>query len=783
MALASRQIKKELNRIIESKLKSGFVPTVDLLRSELTKYYKKVSVGSPSFQARKQSYRKVWDVDAYNSNLEEMYDDLNNLYEEIVNQFTTILTNFDFDDTERKRILYEINTVDNKIDDLLLLASDVEGYVYSVHDSFIDRSKINLNYTTCEINTDAGAAMLRESKNGIKKIDMSHYYDVEQFPVLAEKEYASRIVSNKLFPGSKFGYAFSDLNAAWNQKIITNEGGELELSFIVEINPSENDEIPLSRIEMLGHFPKPVKVEPLWSVDNINFKSLPVDSSARKKTVSDSKVQIWNLPETNVQYIKFVVTFSEEDENIGGSEEPRYLYNMGFKNISLYQTAYTPESVLYSKVFEITDPTGEPLTIDKVSLLTDEETPVSTDIEHYVSLGSDNSDPTTYNWVAISPINDPNPSEPQVVDFRHVAFLNNLPLLKWDNTSYDNIIDSKNGINFYMIHRFPYEPIRDSLKMYRGYNNWQVIPKYTIERKAVYDEAHTFDSGNTGSEYVTLAYPSGSVVEGDGLIRGSVKVKNSPGSSPDVTYTTPNDYVVDYVSKTITRPKDSTVRSDGATIYIDYQYDYEDVQPTVYRCYVYVLNTDGVDVNISPYGSAEIEAGQFLRITTNGQEVDLSSETSYHIPPGWSKIETTSEPMSAVDRFYGVNGKYLYQMVHKQYAYGETLQEVSFFELKNYIKKSDHLKYAVHDYDGDGNKEIIVNYRPQTEKYKSSGKTATHTYDMLNPDSDSETYEMTYKYISSLNNRIYYMARFLRTDDSTPDMTPTLREYTIRIGY
>ncbi len=784
MALASRQIKKQLNKIIEKKLKSGFIPTVELLRSELIKYYREVTVGTPSFKARRQPYRKEWNVENYNSNLGEMYDDLNTLYDEIVSQFTTVLVNFDFNDTERNRLLHEVNTLNSQIDDLLLLADDIDGYLYSVHDSFLDRGKIDLRYSTCEINTDAGAVMLRESKNGIKKINMSHYYDTEQYPILAEKEYASRIVSNKLFSGSRFGYAFSDLNTAWNQRIITNESGELVVFFITELNPAANDEVPVSRIEILGHFPRAVKVEPLWSVDNINFKALPIDTTMRQKNVSDNITQIWNFPETKMQYVKFIISMQEEDEEAGGSDIPEYLYNIGFKNISFFQTAYMSGSVLYSNVYEIEDPTGEPLTIDKVTLVTDEDIPVDTNIEHRVSLGATSTDdPTQFNWVAISPLNDPNPSEPQLVDFRHIAFLNTLPLIQWDTTSYDTPIDSKNGIDFYQIYEFPYEPIRDSVTLYRGNDNWQVIPKYLVERKAIYDESHTFETGNTGAEYITLNYPNFTPVDGDGLIRGSIKVKNSPGSAPDVTYTTPNDYVVDYTTRRITRVKDSTIRSDGATIYVDYQYDNETSEPTVYRCYIYILNTNGIDVYIKPFSSAEIEAGQFLKITTNGEETNLSSEVEYHMPPGWHKIETTAEPRGADDRFYSVNSKYLYQMVHKEYAYGEKLQEVSYFELKNAIKKSDHSKYSVFDYDGDGNKEIIVNYRPQTEKYISTGKTYGNTYDMLNPDSDEETYELTYKYIATSNDKIYYSAILSRGEGSAPDLTPTLKEYTLRIGY
>ena len=162
MSLASRQIKKELNKITETKLKSGFIPTVDYSLSELNKFYKVVDVGAPSFRARKQAYRKNWDVDAYNSNITEIYNDLNNLYEEIVSQFTTVLVNFDFNDAERRRLLHEMSRIDGDIDNLLLLSADIDGYLYSVHDTFIDRSKIDLRYTDSEINTEAEANAKRK---------------------------------------------------------------------------------------------------------------------------------------------------------------------------------------------------------------------------------------------------------------------------------------------------------------------------------------------------------------------------------------------------------------------------------------------------------------------------------------------------------------------------------------------------------------------------------------------------------------------------------------------
>ena len=196
MSIASRQVKKEVNRIIEERMKDGYIPTIEHITTLLAEYYRKVSVGFPSFQMRKQLYRKVWNVDKYNDNLSEIYDDLNNLYEELVDQFTIVLTNFDYYDTERRKLMHDIKDLNGDLNRLLLTAEDTEGYLYAVYDDFINRDKIDLNYTTSEINTDAGIITLRESRQGIKKLDMSHYFDIVNFPILAEEKYAENITSN-----------------------------------------------------------------------------------------------------------------------------------------------------------------------------------------------------------------------------------------------------------------------------------------------------------------------------------------------------------------------------------------------------------------------------------------------------------------------------------------------------------------------------------------------------------------------------------------------------------
>ncbi len=779
MSIASRQVTKEVNRIIGDSVKDGYFPNIEYILSELSNFYKRVTIGFPSFQLRKQLYRKVWDVDKYNINLSEIYDDLNNLYEEIVSQFTIVLRDFDYYDTERRKLMHEVREWNSELSSLLLIAEDTDGYLYSVHDYFIDRAKIDLEYSTCEINTDAGIVTLRESRQGIKKVNMSHYFDVVNYPILAEERFADSLVSNKLLAGSKFGYAFSDIYTSWAQNITSRSNGELQVSFIINLDPNLEEGIYVSRIEMLGQSITPMHVEPLWSLDNINFRALPMGSGLRSKIVSDDKKTIWNFSETKAKYLKFLITKYQEDETVGISTEPLYRYIIGFKNIEIFKMAYDRTSTLYSTAFSVTDSTNESLTIDKASIIVDEDIQSGTDIEYYLSLGSDDTDdPTEYSWVQVGPLNRSNPEEPRVADFRHAVLFAGVPDIQWSSSSYGTALETYNNISFYKVYQFPYEPVRDSVTLYRGKDNWQVKPAYDISRTAVYDEENTFGSGNT----VTLTYPDFTPVEGNGLIRGSIRVKSDPGENPDYVYIPTTDYIIDYVNNTITRTTASAIESnvDAATntVYVDYQYDKEVSELTEYVTYIYVLNRVGIDINIAPFTSAEKDAGQFLYIDTEDGTIDLSSETFIHITQGWHKITTTAEPRSSSDRFYSVNdNKYLYQKVYKMYAYGEKLQEVSWFELRHNVRKLDHSKYCIIDYDGDGNKEIVVNYSPQTAKWAMSYD------DLLCSDGTAETYVISYRYISELTDTIYFKVLLSREKDTSHLVTPTLRGYTIKLGY
>ena len=777
MSIASRQVKKETNRIVEEKMRDGFIPTVEYLTSQLGKYYSVNSPGFPTFKDRHLAYRKVFNIDSYNSNLSEIYDDLNNLYEELVDQFTTVLTDFDYYNTERHRILHQINSLNDTLTDLIFVSGNTEGYVYSVHDDFIDRTKIDLTNSTCEINTEAGVCTLRESISGITKVPMAHYFDTVNFPILAESKFAKSILSNTVFPMSKFGYAFSDISTSWMQNIVTTTSGELQVSFIVNVSPDNEFGQEITRIEVTGQSPRPMKVQPLYSIDNINFVALPIGYGEREKEVVDNRVVVWNFEATRIIYVKFLITKLLEDEAVSVNSLPAYRYVIGFKHIEFFKMGYNQNSVLYSKAFTVTDPADEAMTIDKAALVVEQDVQPGTTIDYFLSLGDEVGDPTAFNWAGVSPINELNPTEQQIVDFRHVAFFNNVPEIPWDSSTYGTALESYNGVDFYKVYQFPYEPVKGSVSLYRGKDNWQVTPRYDIKRKLAGPE--TLDFG--GVDTVALLYPS-LVVDGGGLIRGTVRIGNEPSETPMTQYRNPGDFTVNYADHTITRSVGFTAISNQTSsparlAYAYYEYDEETAIPTEWSTYVYVLNPDGIDINHTPFTQVQLNDGNYTTLTTEGSSIDVSVATRIKLAAGWHRIATTAEPESASDRFYTANGgKYLYQLVYSQFAYSDKLQETSWFVLKYNTLMIDHNKFCIVDYDGDGNKEIIVNYRPQTAKWSSSA-------DDLLCAGGVESYVLSYKFITTATNNIYFKAVFNRDSTSSPTATPTLGSYTIKLGY
>ena len=787
MSISSLQVTNAVNDIIAARMKKGFIPTVDYIIAQLSDFYKQVTPGYPSFQMRQQVYRKLWSVDTYNSNLTQIYNDINNFYDTIVTQFTTELSDFNYAETARAQLFNQINDLSSQVQNLILLATDTTGALYSVSDNFVNNAKIDLQYTTCAVNNDAGMVTIGESQSGIVAIDMSAYYNTTTFPIVATQQYAGNILSNTLVAGTSFGNAFNNTSGSWQQNIITSVPGDLQVYFTINISPSNPLGVQITRIEVDGQSPNPFNVTPMYSSDNINFSELPLGFTTDTISAANGITTVWNFEPISATYIKFLIDKPQDDNTVNYNGQTAYQYIIGFTNISLYQMGYGNSSDIYSEAYTIDDPNGDPLTIDTATLVVSESIPNGTNIDYYLSIGASGvTDPTLFNWVPISPINDPAPTQPQLVDFMHVSDLTDIPYEQWQSGSYGTPLLTYQGISFYEVFQFPYVPVKNSVTVYRGVNDWQVIQNYTQNTVSIYNEQHAFGS----AQAVQLLYPNFTPVVGPGLIRGSIVVQNEPGTDPSYVYVTPGDYTVDYTNNLIKRSPNSTISNDLAspnnTVYVNYQYDNETALPAQYITSVFIENTEGFDLALTPWSASQITNGEFTTITVGSTVNNVSTLSSYHLANGWSTIATTGQPFTVADVLYGANGNVpLSTLVSAQYAYVQPLTEVSWFDLQYNTLITDRTKYCVttknnftNNPSDAGTTVMVVNYEPQITTWITGDNLLCHN--PLNNGINTEVYNIGYQFISTQTDTIYFKASM---SSSSPLITPTLNSYTIKLGY
>lgn len=121
------------------------------------------NIGKPSVKYRQAyQYGPPYSSD-YNKTINEIYDDLNTIWESVKTLEEGVVASFNYSQTERSLIQNEFQKVKDKLKDYVLLSDVSSSNVLIARDSFNDRSKINTNRiygTIADIDTAAGCITL-----------------------------------------------------------------------------------------------------------------------------------------------------------------------------------------------------------------------------------------------------------------------------------------------------------------------------------------------------------------------------------------------------------------------------------------------------------------------------------------------------------------------------------------------------------------------------------------------------------------------------------------------
>jgi hypothetical protein len=462
LSIRERRFAKAVNKILREELQKGNLPSSKEFIWKVNQYLEKTNLSGPSLEFKNVRAKSTARSGDYNNVLDRAYEDLETLYENAVDQQNKSLKHFNKFDVEKDKLDYQLLSLENQLKELILLYGN-SGYLNSVYDIFADMSSIDLTKTTANVDISNHEVRLNDVKKTSKKIVPAAYTAFEISPLI------SPTPEVKTISGTTQDALSDKSNTTWQTTILTTESIAVPSYFHVVFEKKQQ----INRITLSLQSIKPTFIRVEGTSDGLNWFPLPYYEEA----IEVYSEYTFDFPMLEVSRIRFLMAKNEPDNEtiteVNGVSQTKYSYLMGIKNISFYTFIYSTSSDFYSKVLDAEPDSTKNFTIDKVSLLVDEELPNGTDIKYYIALPVETGEP---EWKDLSPVNRELPKYDQIIDFKNIS--TSIPNTFSIDTSisigeYEMESLYAHGIRFYKIGEVANRKIIDGTEqLFAGKNTW-----------------------------------------------------------------------------------------------------------------------------------------------------------------------------------------------------------------------------------------------------------------------------------------------------------------------
>jgi len=523
MGILQRQIRKKTEEVTRNLLLQGMVPEASQVARELGKFLKTAD-GGPTMRPRRQAARAIWDFRTTNNVLKDIRFDLETAFEEVWDQFGTLINRASLIDLTYQAQRYELDSLLSLLKNLSFTTKNLEDNFYGVFDTFDDLSKIDKAKTKRDaVDLNEGVVLLPQTDITGDKVNMGHLFARQAWPVTVDAAPdpggQSVVVQNEAVPGAIFGNAFSDMVNAWRQVVTTGNGLGCTIEFTIPLVEQTNSSVSISRIFLLSAATQEQDVSITHSFDGVNYTRLPnVDETV---TVPPGRGTSLDFETVRARFIRFRCSMSNPTAQDGVS----FSYVFGFRNISFYKLGRVQDAELVSLPLEAT---AMEKAIDKVSLSTMESIPANCNISWFIAAADAAGNPRDDVWRPINPISRaPLEGIPQIVKFSESATKRiHLPA-----PDPETVYETVRGVDFYKITSSVLDeiPLFRQAFLYRGENAWWRNTQRELQTRQSKDVFIDFNSGDVQRLYVVSTEISDVSVEvGPRNVRQTVLSVASP---------------------------------------------------------------------------------------------------------------------------------------------------------------------------------------------------------------------------------------------------------------
>lgn len=464
MSIRKIQVTRVMEDTVKKYLLNGRYPTLKTITNHFNEWLQENTPGVPSFNPKKVWRKSKSSSKDYNDNAEMIETDIQDAYKATIEHGKKAVSNFNFIETERKKIAHNLTQIENEIEEFLMMINNLDyRYFDGKTVSFENMNQVNGVLTTALVDVTKREVTLSENDMKTNRVIMQGA--TTKFNVLKPYEHHATLESVK--------NAFDDdANTAWWQVVKTQQlDNNMKVEFIILFNNEEE----INHIEYLPHNSKEVYVSLEYTLDGSSFLNLLDGGQIDRVTEGIS----WSFQPIKARGIKFVFSKSVHDDQSAGM----YQYYFGAKNIAIYKKSYVSESVLYTNPIEFSE------NVRRLSMNAIDTIPHNTNVQYEAAVYRDYLKPEEHIWYPISSANSTNPKHPTHID------LNITKLKTVETSSADDTGEVINGMKVFKLvsdtgsgilteetdengqTKETFEEIIDP-KLFRGINQWKCESAY-----------------------------------------------------------------------------------------------------------------------------------------------------------------------------------------------------------------------------------------------------------------------------------------------------------------
>lgn len=384
----------DLQEAIYLLLQEGREPTPDMVE-ERANLLATSRTATLSFEAENAEVEQREESSAvkFNTSLESAIRDLEALF-----ATTEVLSGeagdrFSRWKTELSHLHARATQLETRIDGLLDVARDTDGYRNFVADDFSTTEKINLQDSSVVVDLGRGIVTVGATSQATTKLQLTPSEEDIQFRILTGGATVTSAPTSSLVKLAK-GTGF------WQSRVAVNHPGQVVGELVIRLGTQT---VEISTISLRLHAANSnsqISIIPLYSVDGFNYSQLP----SGPQLISTDQVATFSFPSTEMKYVKLIMTKLGHDTVSGTST---YIYEFGADVLGFWSEGWEEEdtATFYSQPLSVIDrQTGEVVGFNRASLSSCENLPDDTSIQYFLAAStSSETSLDDLTWIPVDP--------------------------------------------------------------------------------------------------------------------------------------------------------------------------------------------------------------------------------------------------------------------------------------------------------------------------------------------------------------------------------------------